>query len=92
MQAAGLMGLARCPAAGMNHQFTMASQAWGGDPQLPEHRWLAQIKCDTFMTSAHYRELISIDLDIIFHQLRAAANFGDRAHRQIWGPNLNNNI
>ena len=21
-----------------------------------------------------------------------AANFGDRPHRQIWGPNVNNNI
>ena len=26
------------------------------------------------------------------YQLGAAANFGDRAHRQIWGPNVNNNI
>ena len=25
-------------------------------------------------------------------QLGAAAKFGDRAHRQIWGPNVNNNI
>ena len=25
-------------------------------------------------------------------QLGAAANFGDRAHRQIWRPNVNNNI
>ena len=25
-------------------------------------------------------------------QLGAAANFGDRTHRQIWGPNVNNNI
>ena len=25
-------------------------------------------------------------------QLGAAANFGDRAHHQIWGPNVNKNI
>ena len=25
-------------------------------------------------------------------QSGAAANFGDNAHRQIWGPNVNNNI
>ena len=25
-------------------------------------------------------------------QLGAAANFGDRTYRQIWGPNVNNNI
>ena len=25
-------------------------------------------------------------------QLGAAANFGDRTHSQIWGPNVNNNI
>ena len=27
-----------------------------------------------------------------FWQSGAAANFGDHAHRQIWGPNVNNNI
>ena len=26
------------------------------------------------------------------HQSGAAANFGNRTHRQIWGPNVNNNI
>ena len=25
-------------------------------------------------------------------QSGAAANFGDRTYRQIWGPNVNNNI
>ena len=41
------------PAACMNHQFTVASQAWwGGDPHS-EHRWLIQIKYDAFVTSAH---------------------------------------
>ena len=60
--ATGLMVLARSPTACMNHQFTVASQAWSGDPQQPEHRWLAQIKYDAFVTSAHYREL---DRDIL---------------------------
>ena len=50
------MGLERGPATCMNHKFTKASQALGGDPQLPEHHPLAQIKYDAFMTSAHYRE------------------------------------
>ena len=31
------MGLARGPVACMNYQFTMASQTWGGVPQLPEY-------------------------------------------------------
>ena len=26
------------------------------------------------------------------NQLGAAASFGNRAHRQIWGPNVNNNV
>ena len=26
------------------------------------------------------------------NQSGAAANFGDRTYRQIWGPNVNNNI
>ena len=56
MYAAGLMGLARGPAACMNHQFTVASQMWSGDPQPPGHRPLAQIKYEAFVTSAHYRE------------------------------------
>ena len=54
MQGVGLIELARGPAAGMNHQFTVASQAWSGDLQQPEHRPLAQIKYDAFVTSAHY--------------------------------------
>ena len=33
-------------AACISHQFTVASQEWGGYPQLPEHRPLAQIKYD----------------------------------------------
>ena len=37
----------------MNHQLTVASQALGGDTELPQHRPLAQIKCDAFVTSAH---------------------------------------
>ena len=56
MHASGLMALARGPAASMNHQLTVAGQAWWGDPQLLEHRPLAQIKYDAFVTSAHYRE------------------------------------
>ena len=36
MHADDLMGLARSPAAFMNHQFTVASQALSGDHQLPE--------------------------------------------------------
>ena len=52
------MELARGPAACMNHQFIVASQAGSGDPQLSEHRPLAEIKYDTFMTSAHYLELV----------------------------------
>ena len=43
------MGLAHGPAACMNHQFTVASQVWAGDPQLPEGHPLAQIKYDAFM-------------------------------------------
>ena len=35
MHATGQMAPARGPAACMKHQFTMASQAWGGDTQLP---------------------------------------------------------
>ena len=54
MHAAGLIRLAHGPAACMNHQFTMASQAWGGDPQL--HLPLAQMKYEAFVTPAHYRE------------------------------------
>ena len=50
------MGLARGSAACMNHQFNVTSQVCGGDPQLPEHHPLAQIKYDAFVTSAHYRE------------------------------------
>ena len=50
------MGQVPGPAAWMNHQFTVASQAWGGDPQQPEHRPLAQIKYDTFMMWAHNQE------------------------------------
>ena len=52
MHAASLMGLARGPASCKNQQFTTASQEWGGDPQLLEHRPLVQIKYDTFVTSA----------------------------------------
>ena len=50
------MGLARDPAVCMNHQFTVASQAFGGDPPTPGHRPLAQIKYAAIATSAHYRE------------------------------------
>ena len=32
------------------------SKAWGGDLQLSEHRLLAEIKYDAFVTSAHYWE------------------------------------
>ena len=28
----------------------------------------------------------------LLHQSDAAANLGDCSHRQIWGPNVNNNI
>ena len=49
MHASGLMGLERGPAACMNYQFTVASQPWRGDLHLPEHRPLAQIKCDAFL-------------------------------------------
>ena len=63
------------PTAFMYHQFTMASQAWGGDPQVPGHRWLAQKKYDDSMTSDHYWEYIyTYVFDIIYityglHQL-----------------------
>ena len=57
MHAAGLMQLARGAAACMNHQFTVASLAWGGDPQLPEHRSLAQ----SMMLS--WRQLTTEDSD-----------------------------
>ena len=56
MLAAGLMGLACGLTACMNHQFTMASQAWGGDSQLPEYHRLAHIKYDASVTPARYRE------------------------------------
>ena len=52
------MGLACGPAASMNHQLTMTTQAWGGDPQQPEHCPLAQTKYDAFVTSANHRESI----------------------------------
>ena len=45
------------PAACMKHQFTVTSQTWGGDPQQPERRPVAQMKYDAFMTLAYYREL-----------------------------------
>ena len=51
------MALARGPAACMNHQF-VTTQAWGGDPQQPDHCPLAQIKYDAFVMSAYHRELI----------------------------------
>ena len=57
MHAAGLMGVARSPAACMNHQFSMATQAWCGDPQQPERHPLAQTTYDVFVTLAYYREL-----------------------------------
>ena len=52
MYVAGLMGLARGPAACMNHQFTVISQVLGWDSQQPQRRPLVQTKYDTFMTSA----------------------------------------
>ena len=48
MQATGLMGLTRGPTACMNPQFTVTGQVRGGDPQLWEHRPLAQIKYDAY--------------------------------------------
>ena len=51
------MGLARGPAACMNHQFTVAIQAWGGDPQLLKLHPLAQIKYDAFVMSTLARIL-----------------------------------
>ena len=59
MHAAGLMGIAPpCgPATCMNHQFTVATQAWCGDPQQPERHSLAQTKYDVFVTLTYYREL-----------------------------------
>ena len=47
------------------------------------------IHCDPFMSFgvfAVWKKLYSIN------QSGAAANFGDRTYRQIWGPNVNNNI
>ena len=37
-------------------------------------------------------DLRSRDFCPHLEQLGAAANFGDHTHRQIWGPNVNNNI
>ena len=51
MYAAGLIGLA------CGYQFTVTSQAWGGDPQQPERHSLTQTKYDDFVTSAYYWEL-----------------------------------
>ena len=56
MHVAGLMGLALGPATCMNHQFTVATQAWGGDAQQPERRPLVQSKYDAFVTLAYNRE------------------------------------
>ena len=50
------MGLGPGPAACMNHEFTLDSQVWDGDPQLLELRPLAQIQYDAFVTSALYRD------------------------------------
>ena len=63
-QAVGLMGLARGlqPAACINHQFTVASQAWGGDPQLSEHpHWLK-----SSMTPS-WRRLSTENLNVRLH-------------------------
>ena len=56
------MGGARGTTACMNHQFTVASQAWGGDPQQPERHPLAQTKYDTFVMSAHCQEQPCVDI------------------------------
>ena len=56
MRAAGLRRLAHGPTTCMSYQFTETSQAWGGDPQQPEHHPLAQTKHDAFVTSAYYPE------------------------------------
>ena len=58
------MRLAGGPAACMNYQFTLTSQAWYDDPQQPERRPLAQTKHDAFVTSASYREYASENLAI----------------------------
>ena len=47
------MELARGPAACMDHQFAVTTQAWCGDPQQRESRPLAQTKYDTFATLAY---------------------------------------
>ena len=53
------MGLVSGPTAYMDHQLSVTSQAWGGDPQQPERRPLDQTKYDAFMTWAYYRQLIT---------------------------------
>ena len=58
MHATGFIRPMHGPAACMNHQFTVTSQAWGGDPQQPELRSLPQTKYDAFMTSAYYIEFL----------------------------------
>ena len=38
------------------------------------------------------RSVLTIDHFSRLRQSGATANFGDHAHGQIWGPNVNNNI
>ena len=72
MHVAGLMGLALGPATCMNHQFTVATQAWGGDAQQPERRPLVQSKYDAFVTLAyHYNDVI---MDAIASQITSLAS------------------
>ena len=43
------------------------------------------------MRERHLRQYLD-ELTKELNQLGAAANFDDRTCRQIWGPNVNNNI
>ena len=52
----GCVGLVRGPAASMNHQFTVTTQAWGDDPKQPQRHPSAQTKYDAFMTFAYHWE------------------------------------
>ena len=50
------------------------------------------MKFDSHLGSTAAVVPVKFQSDAIIYQLGAAANFGDRTYRQIWGPNVNNNI
>ena len=86
-----LIKLLRSPAACMDPQFTVATQAWDGDPQQPEHRPLAQTKNDSFVTLAlqlnsnsNSRIGIGIEIGGIFFEILENPGIGIRNRNWIF--------